>query len=382
MNFAIYGVNFYNKGAELMLHAVKQQINQWDKDNDLCAQLLIGDFQKRKQLGVKHLAWIADRERKKPLKSRTANFAASLIPKRIREPLDIVLDSEVDIILDASGFAFSDQWGPAKTERMAEQCFRWKKQGKKIILLPQAFGPFTNKRIQKAFIKMLDNVDIVFARDEISYEYISKLSVSMDKVKLAPDFTNLLQGIQPDYIKDLQGKPCIIPNQRMLDKTSPEVRDKYVSFLASSIQHMLDKGLQPFILIHEFNDSKLGMHLKAQLNQEIAVIEESNPLHLKGILGESYLVIGSRFHGLISSLSQGTPCLGTGWSHKYQMLFKNYNCSELLIDVADDIDKNLGKLDLLLNEDTRAKIIESVEQGAREQKNFTKQMWDEVEYTI
>ncbi|MEM7712004.1 MAG: polysaccharide pyruvyl transferase family protein [Cyanobacteria bacterium P01_A01_bin.68] len=378
MKFAIYGVNFYNKGAELMLHAVAQQIYKWDKNNVLCAHLEIGTFKQRKKAKVNHLTWIAPRSsttRKAPI----LNFFASFIPKFIRKKYGITLESEVDIILDASGFAFSDQWGPAKTETMAKRCFEWKKQGKRVIFLPQAFGPFTNERIKSAFIEILNNSDLVFARDEVSYEHINNLSVPVNHVKIAPDFTNLLQGIEPDYISDLVGKPCIIPNQRMLDKTSSEVQKTYISFLISSIEHLLSKGFEPFILIHESNDFELGIHLKTQVSKPISVIKEDNAFFLKGILGKCYLVIGSRFHGLISSLSQGTPCLGTGWSHKYQMLFKNYNCTDLLINVADDINKNLNRLDLIIQEPTRGEIIQSVKEGAKHQKILSQQMWSEIQ---
>lgn len=378
MNFAIYGVNFYNKGAELMLYAAKQQIQQWDKNNTLCAHLEIGTFKQRKKAGINHLTWIAPRSsttRKAPI----VNFIASLIPNSIRKNYGITLESEVDVILDASGFAFSDQWGPAKTETMAKNCIRWKRQGKKIIFLPQAFGPFTNERIKSAFLEILNNSDLIFARDEVSYKYINDLSVDATNVRIASDFTNLLQGIEPEYINDLIGKPCIIPNQRMLDKTSSEVRNTYINFLVANIEHLLAKGLEPFILIHESNDFELGMQLKSKVNQAVSVIKEDNPLYLKGILGKCYLVIGSRFHGLISSLSQGTPCLGTGWSHKYQMLFKNYNCSDLLVDVADNIDKNINKLDLILQEPTRGEIIQSIQEGAKSQKALSRQMWAEVQ---
>lgn len=223
---------------------------------------------------------------------------------------------------------------------------------------------------------------MIFARDEVSYEYINDLSVDASNVRIAPDFTNLLQGIEPEYINDLIGKPCIIPNQRMLDKTSNEVRNTYVDFLVANIEYLLAKGFEPFILIHESSDFELGMQLKTKVKKPVSVIKEDNPLYLKGILGKCCLVIGSRFHGLISSLSQGTPCLGTGWSHKYQMLFKSYNCSDLLVDVADNINQNLNTLDLILQEPTRKKIINSIEKGAKDQKALSQQMWNEVKNTI
>ncbi|MUL35712.1 polysaccharide pyruvyl transferase family protein [Gloeocapsopsis dulcis] len=381
MNFSIYGVNFFNKGAELMLHAVKQQIHQWDRNNTLSAHLKIGSFEKRRQAGINHLAWASWRDRKS-YEGSIANFTASLVPKSIRKKYAITLESEIDVILDASGFAFSDQWGSAKAERTAEVCSQWKKQGKKIILLPQAFGPFTSESIKGAMIKIINNVDLIFARDELSYEYLHELAVPLENVKIAPDFTNLVRGVEPEYIEDLTDRPCIIPNNRMMDKTSSAVSNQYLSFLVASIKHLLEQGLEPFILIHEANDFALAKQLQSQVSPTVSLVQEENPLHLKYILGKCHLVISSRFHGLISALSQGTPCLGTGWSHKYQMLFKSYDCLEVLVNFEDSLEENLSKLDLIIHQPTRAKIIESIEHAANHQKELSQKMWVEVKQLI
>lgn len=379
MNFSIQGVDFTNKGAELMLHAVKQQVQEWNPSNTLSANLKVGSFAQRQQAGIHHLAY--QRSNKIPYGGEVVNAVANLIPKFIRQRSGIVLESEVDGVLDASGFAFSDQWGPEDTEKMAELCLRWKRQGKKTVLLPQAFGPFTSPRIKQAFVQIINNVDLIFARDDISYQYLSELSTAIDHVKIAPDFTNLVKGVAPDYIKNLVGRPCIIPNYRMIDKTASTVSTAYLSFLALSIEHLLAKGFKPFILIHERNDSELGVQLQAQISQPIPVVKENNPLFLKGILGQSYLVIGSRFHGLISALSQGVPCLGAGWSHKYKMLFKSYGCSDLLVDIEDHVQQNLDRLNLII-QPTRSKVIESVEREGRYQKSLSLQMWSEVRTTL
>ncbi len=376
MKFSIYGVNFQNKGAELMLHAVNQQVHEWDKNNVLAAHSKIGSFEQRQELGIKHLAYRPSNQI--PFTANLISTTANLIPKPVRNHKNIILESEIDVVLDASGLAFSDHWGPEDTERMANLCLRWKKQGKKSILLPQAFGPFTSNRIKNAFITILNNADLIFARDRISYDIISKLSSSIDHVKIAPDFTNLLKGIEPEYIQDLIGRPCIIPNYRMIDKTSSSTNTKYVKFLADLIKYLLKINLEPFILIHETNDCNIGRELQSEVNQKIPIVIENNPLYLKGILRKCHLLIGSRFHGLVSALSQGIPCLGAGWSHKYQMLFDSYNCSDLLINVEGDLNESIEKLNSIIYEPNRSKIMDAIKIASEEQKVLSRQMWSDV----
>lgn len=378
MKFSIYGINFYNKGAELMMHAAMQQVKEWDNNNIIAAQLNIGDFDKRKKTGLNHLAWGSTRTNK-TRKGTLAYYLSDFIPKGIRTKYNITLAREIDVILDASGFAFSDQWGHAKTERMAQLCSIWKKQGKKTILLPQAFGPFNNEKVRTAFIKLIDNIDLAFARDYKSYEYISQLNVPLDRIKVAPDFTNLLEPEEPDYIDELRGRPCIVPNQRMIDKTSQQESQAYFSFLEKSLEYLDVKQLNPFILIHELNDVKIGNSLQEKLGSRFQVVQDDNPLYLKGILNNCSFMIGSRFHSLISALSQGTPAIGTGWSHKYQMLFKDYDCSGMLVSAIDaSSNKYLEKLDMLIDEQTRSSLVEKLTTASNSQKQLTKNMWQEV----
>ena len=269
-----------------------------------------------------------------------------------------------------------------KTRKMLELCTSWKRQGKKVILLPQAFGSFTDQETKAEFIKLINIIDLAFARDVQSYEYIAQLNVPLDRIKIAPDFTNLVKPEEPSYIDKLVGRPCIIPNQKMIDKTSPKVSQSYLLFLENSLKYLRDKGLNPFVLLHESGDQKIGHLLQDKLQVEDLVIKENNPLYLKGIINRCSFTIGSRFHGLISALSQGIPSIGTGWSHKYQMLFKDYECPEMLVAPDSDQSEYLAKLDLLIDEHTRNERSAKLLVASVLQKEFSRQMWTEVKKTI
>ncbi|MGI6078939.1 MAG: polysaccharide pyruvyl transferase family protein [Fastidiosipilaceae bacterium] len=367
-------VGFVNKGAELMLHAILQRVSQeWpDTKFVMVPSVENAPYLQRARLGIFQKPWYN-------LYGIPIHELASLIPISSRKAYGLVLDSELDVVLDASGFAYSDQWGKGSTITLAKAVKRWKRRGTKVVLLPQAFGPFTSTAIINAIKSVVDHVDLIYARDPVSYQHLIEVVGERPNIKMAPDFTNLVGGVVPDDFNIDQNRFCIVPNYRMIDKTFPEASAAYIPFLISCTKYLQSKGVTPFILIHEGeNDFKLAQQVVSALDTDIEIVREADPLKIKGILGACEGTLGSRFHGLVSALSQGVPSLGTGWSHKYQMLFDSYHFSEGLLNpllASDDIFK---KIDMVVDDPSKGNIREKITQSAITQKQMTKDMWNEI----
>ncbi len=292
----------------------------------------------------------------------------------------VVLDKEVDVVIDAAGFAYSDQWGDDPSIELAQSVKTWKKNGTRVILLPQALGPFTTEKIQAAMKTVAENVDLIFPRERVSYELLTDLTGERANIRQAPDFTNLISGVIPADFDAEQNRFCIVPNCRMLDKTDQQTRDAYLPFLITCTRYLLEKGAKPFVLVHEGKgDLALAEKLSSAVGG-IPIVRESGPLEIKGILGACSGTLGSRFHGLVSALSQGVPALATGWSHKYQMLFEDYGFPEGLVQVTSDEAEIKRKLDLVTDESAR--IAALIQTRTAELKQQSEQMWQQVFATI
>ena len=397
MFYEVQGVEFVNKGAELMLYGIVQHFQENDNRAIVAANLerRYRNKQGRAKVGLQYVTWVDNRL---PNSGLIINGLASLLPAPVRRNLQLVLNQEIDVLLDASGFSYTDQWGAGYAQRMAAKLSRLKAEGKKIILLPQAFGPFDDAQVRAAFENILLNSDLVFARDRVSYDYVRQFDAAGDKLNLAPDFTNLVSGRVPDYFaqqtQDLASnkhRVCIIPNVRMLDKTEAKVREQYLVFLENCIQCLFDLKLNPFIMVHQTGkDYEIALNLQSKFSDRagyptdnpLSVIAETDPLAIKGIIGQCFLVISSRFHGIVSSLSQGVPCLATGWSHKYQMLFEDYGCSQLLINPLFTPAEIKTKIEQVATEPNRTEIVNTIKTAALEQKQLSQKMWQQVHQTI
>ncbi|WP_367359954.1 polysaccharide pyruvyl transferase family protein [Syntrophus sp. (in: bacteria)] len=374
MLIEIKGAGFTNKGAELMLHAVLQAVKPAIPEASFAMAPRYGQpsFFARGRLGLLQKATLSRH-------GISWDFIGKMFPGEIREMYGVVLDEEIDVILDVSGYAYGDAFGEHKTILMAKQSQAWKRQGKKVILLPQALGPFSSRRIRDALKRLIDHADLIFARDPVSYAYVNDVAAAPANVKIAPDFTNLVSGTVPEQWNAEEHQVCIIPSHQMTDKTSSAEGTQYIPFLAQCVKHLEAKGITPFLLIHGGRkDFPAARQLQEAVNRKIEILAEQDPLRIKGILGTCDLVIASRFHALVSSLSQGVLCIGAGWSHKYETLFADYGCPELLVPIERTGGRIGEMIDTVLDRGEGEKIRMKVRTSAERQRERTAAMWREV----
>ncbi|MFW5959814.1 MAG: polysaccharide pyruvyl transferase family protein [Chitinivibrionales bacterium] len=153
--------------------------------------------------------------------------------------------------MNASSFRYGDQWGERNSFLTARAVKRCKRQSTKVVFMPQAFGPFNTPGIQKPVREFVECADLVFPREKESYGYLTALTGERGNIRIAPDFTNLIQGELPEEFDTHRNRFCVIPNYRMVDKTEESTGSRYVNFLRECTEYLYKQGARPFILIHE-----------------------------------------------------------------------------------------------------------------------------------
>jgi colanic acid/amylovoran biosynthesis protein len=292
----------------------------------------------------------------------------------------------IDVLLDASGFAYGDAWRPAWVDGGAEAIERAKEAGQKVVMLPQAFGPFTVPRVREAARRILKSADLVYARDPQSHSFVTELcsnEYEQTKVRQAPDFTNLLPGEVPNKWDRGDKLVAIIPNAKMLEHGTDEEAREYVPFICRCIDTIESCGYKPFILLHERkHDEKLASRIQGESPTPVNAVYEPDPLRIKGIISTCSFVVSSRFHGLVNALSQGVPALATSWSHKYRHLMEAYGMGRYLVGVNSDDENELKALESLIGKNERDKIARDVARFAATRKRQVESMWSQVEQLL
>lgn len=373
MNIEIKNVSDVNQGAHLMLRTIMAWCASALPKAEIAVDMRSLRSSTRTDYDLNLLTWSYFKST--GLTGHVTNGLAGLLPRSLRSKHNLVRDEDIDVVLDAAGFMYSDQWGAAGAERLVLDMKRRQPRGVKYILLPQAFGPFKSERTTRAVQEIGRRADLIYARDRVSLENLHSIGVNGGNVRLCPDMTFWLSPPQPP--RPLPGNAVVIPNLRMVDKTSGETSRGYVPFLTESVERLRGVGFTPVFLIHESNDIQLAEEVNRNLDQPISVVVESDPVTLKSLIGQADLVLGSRFHGLVNALSQGVPTLAVGWSHKYEMLFEDMGVPGYVFRL-EETDRVGDCISALSDPNKRMQLRRQLIDQSAVLKAKTTAMWDEV----
>ena len=365
MVFQIDGASDRNKGAQLMMHAVLQEIAK-KYPNSI---VYINSEKTNLSMVRDRYPMTIKKRQSNGLRKLIALTRIAVVAFKIYKPLSWVFSLRVptigiDVLINIGGFQFGDQWKHNKNKNDGWKWYlsKMKAYGTRIIFMPQAFGPFEDV-YSKEMVKILDeNVDLIFAREQESYNYIKSVGLSMSSLFLYPDFTGLVNGERSDLSDRIKGKVCVIPNYQMTLHCSVS-GSEYINEMVKLINYIKSKGKDVFLLNHEgIQDQKICEEINGKIKEKVQVLAPENALITKGVIKSAYFVISSRFHGVANSLNDGIPCLATSWSHKYKMLLNDFGVSDYIIDyhLCDDTKMKIDKLlDKTENQDVRKKMMES-----------------------
>ena len=116
------------------------------------------------------------------------------------------------------------------------------------------------------------------------------------------------------------------------------------------------KKIKLSVLCHENDDitvlNEAGLRNSYEYLDQ-CVVNIDCPLQIKAAIAQSKLVIGSRYHALVSALSSDVPVLCLGWSHKYAELMNSFGQEKYMFEAPIETDKLIKELNELLYNDLK-----------------------------
>lgn len=378
MKVVIQGTNNVNKGAELMFCAICQELEKRFPNSVVyISEATTESPYKSDKIEIQ------SRKYKSLIAFSEKTHLAGIL-RRIGLNVQFLHNSDycpknVDLYFNAGGYAIGDIWNHSIRSNRTREVFlqKMKRQGTKIIYLPQALGPFEKPNSKEAAKIILKYADMIYARENTSFNNLFKLGIDMHNVKIAPDFTPLIKGVYPVELSEYKDSIVVIPNKRMLLEVNVGI-DDYVR-LIKLLQPKAEKlNKEIVILNHEGNsDLEICNKINKCLGDSLKVVSGLSSLETKGFIASAYAVISSRFHGTASSLSSAVPCISSSWSPKYELLYSDYGLSDMIVNLKDSNDIDI-KISQVLNPEQNEQMRQNLLQKVNAIKMMNKQMWNEI----
>lgn len=365
INIDIFGAGYHNKGAELMLTTVCDQLRskidlcklsipltRYERFEDRCKNLLRTSYNNTIQF------------------SRPARIYKDIVVRLagasgMAEYFGLINEKSIDAVLDISGYLYGDFWPQSKLNFVRDRYRTLKRSKKPVILLPQMLGPFEKAATADAFSEIASYSNLVYARDKRSFSYAEGL-VDASKLRLCPDIT--INASAVGSVESPVKYGCIVPNSKLLDERNQDqgwVR-VYLERLDLVSREFTKSGLVTKIVLHEGSkgDLNLARALSSRLEPQVcSIVGPTDARILKSILAASQVVVGSRYHSLVGALSTGVPSIALGWAHKYQTLFEDFGMQDFVyspnqssIHLAQLVDRTIRERDELKEQIIAAKV--------------------------
>ena len=258
-----------------------------------------------------------------------------------------------DMVVDLTGICFSDNFsryheGFIRSYISVLYQFRViflaKLYRKKIVKNTCSFGPMKiNSNIRKARFACNYLFNTLSAREEKSRDALLHDAKIRKEILLSPDIANVMPFFR---MSDNDTKIVGISTSHQIIRQWGS-KEGYIECMVNLCSHIAQKYHMPILLIpnevqklSDFNDISVSEEIQTKLNcdgvnVEIADSARMSSTELKNLIASCEVMVASRYHSCVASLSSGVPVLVVGWHYKYEELLHWYGQDQWILSNHD-----------------------------------------------
>jgi colanic acid/amylovoran biosynthesis protein len=220
---------------------------------------------------------------------------------------------------------------------------------KPTYLFSQSIGPFGNRFQEYISAKILNRVNIIFAREFFTVETLKKIGIKSSLVTETVDVAFLFKAdtkqVMADYLNKNGinfDKPVVgITVKRFLAKPQ---QDLYETAIARLIDWLNDQNFQVVVVpqvtseLHNDDDRQVGRRIGKMIKSpKNCVILNENLSHrqIKGIYENMNWFVGTRMHSCIFALTAYVPTIGIQYEYKTGGTMKGLGLADWVIKMED-----------------------------------------------
>jgi polysaccharide pyruvyl transferase WcaK-like protein len=170
-----------------------------------------------------------------------------------------------------------------------------KKQGMKVMIYANGIGPLNKERNRKLTKKVVDRVDVITLRENLSYNELKNLEINKPEIMITADPALTLEPESDAHINQLFLKEGIDPHQQ---------------FIGISVRKWVD---------HEKYETVIADNIISKMKHKSCVIRKKPSVsEMLGIIAKTQMLIGMRLHALIFAASLKIPIVGMVYEPKVE----------------------------------------------------------------
>jgi colanic acid/amylovoran biosynthesis protein len=194
--------------------------------------------------------------------------------------------------------------------------------------MPNSFGPFPGTRIRRIIQNAFVKAKWLTSRESISADILK--NILHRRVPIMPDLGFFIRPQYSSKVKSIiqkwNGNEIIaitVRPWRFPGNSNPaKAYKKYINSIKNLIKWLISERLRPVIISHclgpsaHEDDRNAIKYLEECIGQEDLEIVNTTVMNceeLAALYGAALITVGTRFHSVIFSLSQGTPSVAIGY---------------------------------------------------------------------
>ncbi|WP_411411563.1 polysaccharide pyruvyl transferase family protein [Niallia sp. BSM11] len=251
------------------------------------------------------------------------------------------------------------------------QIYFGKRINKPVITYAQSIGPFKSKLSQIINRHVLNQVDSITIREELSKQFLADIGVTKN-IEVVGDSAFTMKGSKNNpavkkLVENINEKPfsvgVTVRQWEFPNKENPKaLYEKYILSVVAAITKLVEKNNATVYLVPQvtgptpIEDDRIASNhvwekLAPKTRESVVFLKEDyTPMELKEIYSNFNMFIGTRMHSNIFSLSGMVPTIGIAYEAKTTGIMKLLKLSDYVLDInIIDQDSMLKTLELTLS---------------------------------
>ncbi|MDR0460129.1 MAG: polysaccharide pyruvyl transferase family protein, partial [Nitrososphaerota archaeon] len=271
---------------------------------------------------------------------------------------------KTDVCIDISGDGFSDttQFSLGATLTHSFQLLAGIVFRKPVVICAQSIGPFNNGLSRFIARFVINNVNLVTVREEISANYLKKLGIGKPVLAVSSDFAFLLPPVSSQETRTLLVKEKIdfenhdivglVLSDIISKWLSPDITDLtdkyffYIKTMAQAADYLIERYNVNVILMpqcfskyarHDDGAAMRRVYQRVKHKNNVFMVNgDYVPAEIRGIIAQCAMIVTAKMHAAIAAASTYVPMVVMAYSFKTKGIFgKKLGLNEAILDVRD-----------------------------------------------